>query len=621
MNERPRVPLIGGVVHRDGARPVTTGLLQRMAARVAPAADVGLQHAGRAAMFASGDVGGLARHVPLLAVVDMDVLGPAAPAPGPPTGAWFLDAVRVRTARAAIERLRGAFAVAVWDDTAGELVLGVDRFGMKRLYYLATPAGLAFSSRASALVGFHPAAEALDPAAAYQYLNFGYVPAPVSIFSGVRRLPPGHLLRLRDGTATVERYWDLSYTESAVGLTGAIASTQRMVEQAVAVAVAGGAAKETGAFLSGGTDSSTVVGLIGRVTGERANAFSIGFREESYNELHYAELAARQFNAAHFTAVVGPDDAFAALPRVVEAYDEPFGNDSTIPTYLCAQLARDSGMVRLLAGDGGDEIFGGNERYRTDRIFGRYQGIPGPLRRGLVEPLLGVLPGGERSVVDRARRYVRRANIPNPRRFYSYEFLVAREATELLAPDVLEAVDREAPWHTLEAHFARAQARSELNRLMYLDMKLTIGDSDLFKVTRSAELAGIGVRFPKLDPDLVEFTATLPARYKVRGLEKRYLFKRAFRPLLPPAIVAKPKHGFGLPVSTWLRTHAGFHDLARSALLSPTAFTRSLFRRGAVEELFRLHGADSTAYYGSILWTVLMLELWAGRHVTSQVAA
>jgi asparagine synthase (glutamine-hydrolysing) len=340
------------------------------------------------------------------------------------------------------------------------------------------------------------------------------------------------------------------------------------------------------------------------------NAFSIGFADDGYNELPYAELAARHFDANHYTHVIHATEALDLLPRLVEAYDEPFGNDSMIGTALCAKLAADCGMKRLLAGDGGDEIFGGNERYRMEAILGLYHRIPGPVRRAVVEPALFACPDGGGSIVGRAQRYVRRSNIPNPRRFYSYEFYFGQQADEFLAPDFVAEAGATAPFDVLDAHWGQCAGAAELNRLLYLDMKLTIGDNDLYKVTRTAELAGMQVAFPMLDLPLVEFMATVPARDKVRGFEKRYLFKRAFRRLLPAATLSKRKHGFGVPTSAWLRSDPGFRALAHDVLLSGSARTAAWFRPGAVERLFQLHRDDATSFYGGHLWKLLMLELW-----------
>jgi asparagine synthase (glutamine-hydrolysing) len=518
-------------------------------------------------------------------------------------------------------RLRGAFALALWDSDRRELVLAVDQVGMHRLYYAVTSDGVAFGSRPGLLRGVPTLDGEPDPTAVYCYLNFGYVPAPMSITPAIRRVDPGCVVTVRDRGVAVERYWDVSYEERSQDEAAAAHGAAQLSSEAVARALGDGTSKNTGAFLSGGTDSSTILGLMTRLTGERIHAFSIGFQERRYDELEYAERAARHFGALHHVSRVSPADALEVLPRLVDAYDDPLGNNSAIGAFLCAQLARENGMSRLLAGDGGDEIFGGNERYTTDGVFARYQRIPALLRRGLLEPALAALPEGEKTLIGRAKRYVRRANIPNPRRFYSYEFFFAQAGGDLLSRDFLSSVDPESPWRVLERHFERVRASEELNRLLYLDLKLTIGDNDLYKVTRTADQAGVEVRFPFLDLPLIEHTATWPVAFKVHRGEKRVLFKRAFGELLPTAILRKQKHGFGVPTSQWLRTHAGFVELLHDSLHHADSHVRKYFRAGALDEIVRRHAVDSTAFYGDILWNLLMLELWHRRHGPSRRAA
>ncbi|MFZ1060707.1 MAG: asparagine synthase-related protein [Candidatus Rokuibacteriota bacterium] len=602
--------VLAGVLYRDPGRRPAADLPLAMVARVPGAGEpVGIT-SGPLGLFVAGGPEHLKSEDSMILVADLDLvdLSELRPLTGLVGPAGILA------------RLRGAFAFALWDRRERRLLLAVDQFGIKRLYYVTTAAGFAFASRPEALLAFSGTKREIDPAAVYHYLNFGFVPAPHSIYAGVRRLPPGHALVVSGGDPTVKPYWNLTYPERPSGLREGATTTFQMAKEAVALSLRGTTPKETGSFLSGGTDSSTIVGLMGEVTGERVNAFSIGFREPRYDELRYAELAARHFNAAHYTETVTPDEALAALPRLVEAFDEPFGNNSALGTFFCARLARQCGIKHLLAGDGGDEIFGGNERYRTDRIFGLYHRIPRLIRRGLLEPILLHGPDGRAGLVGRVQRYIRRANLPNPGRFYSYEFFFAQKAEEFLTPEFIQAVDPGTSLTLIQHYFDRVQATSELNRLLYLDLKLSIGDNDLLKVTRTAELAGIGVRFPLLDLPLVEFTATWPAGFKVRGLEKRYLFKRAFRTLLPPETLAKPKHGFGVPTSDWLKTHPGFQALARETLLSPRARQRGYFRAGAIEELFERHVTDTTPFYGDILWSLLMLELWHQHHLNGRTA-
>jgi len=520
---------------------------------------------------------------------------------------YTLDGPRV------VRRLRGGFAFALRDEQQQTLILGVDQFGIRRLYYTLTPKGIAFASCPSAVATAPRFERRVDLAAVFEYLNFGYVPSPRCIYARVHRLPPGHLLVVRNGNATLQRYFDITYSEQAAAQREVATALYHLMEEAVGKALHGIPPKEVGAFLSGGTDSSAIVGLMGRFV-DRVNAFSVGFCEKQYDELDYAEISARHFGAAHYTRIVTAENTLEWLPRLVEGYDEPFGNNSAIGSFFCAQLAYECGMAALLAGDGGDEIFGGNERYRRDRVFARYHRIPAALRATVIEPILRDLGDHVPSIIDRARRYVRRANIPNPERFYPHEFLMAEESATLLDAEFRAAVDKDAPYAVLRGLWDRAPAAAELNRLLYLDLKLAIGDNDLLKVTRTAELAGVAVRFPLLDPPLVEFTATWPAEFKVRGLEKRYLFKQAFRTLLAPETLTKRKHGFGVPTSVWLKGHPEFRAMARDTLLSPRTQQRGYFQAGALERLFECHAKDATPYYGDMLWRVLMLELWHRRH-------
>ena len=611
--------LLVGVLYRDPARPADAEPLRATASRVRGVPPV-IASAGPFGVFLGGEElpwrgdGSVivAGHLDLLNLDELrSETGRGAPQE-------VVAALYEREGRQAIRRLRGSFAVAVWDSANRRLMLAVDQVGMRRLYYAVTSEGLAFASGAGLLRGLAGLGLAPDATAVFDYLNFGYVPAPTSIYADVHRVEPGCLVTVEHGALTVSRYWDLAYAEQALDLDEAGRRTVQLSEAAVARALGSDGLKRTGAFLSGGTDSSTIVGLMTRLVGERVNAFSIGFHERRYDELGHAERAARHFGALHHVRRISAGQALEVLPELVEAYDEPFGNNSAIGTLLCARTARECGLTRLLAGDGGDEIFGGNERYATDAVFSRYGRIPRVVRRALLEPLLSVLPNGGATALGKAQRYVRRASLPNPRRFYSYEFFFAQEGRGLLAPGFLSAVTPGVPWTVLERHFDRVTAGEELNRLLYLDMKLTIGDNDLLKVVRTADAAGLDVRFPFLDLPLVEFTTTWPARFKVRGAEKRYLFKRAFRDLLPAETLAKPKHGFGIPTSLWLRTHPGFVDLVNDALLAPDAHVQTYFRPGALEELMRLHASDSTAFYGDIVWKVLMLELWHRHHLVGR---
>lgn len=611
--------LIAGIVYRDPLHPVAPDLTGKLLSGAADA-----HHPRRIDLLGgvlmgvgTGVVSDDSGHRPLMADLDLTNADELSTMMGGGAYARCLERLHDEHGITFATRLRGAFAIALWTPAARRLVLAADRFGFRRFYYAVTNDGIAFGSRVRsplAILGNSGNSWSIDPDAIYAYLNFGTVPAPQSVYQNVRRLAPGQALIWENGRTDLHQYWDVTYHERPMGRSTAARDIYRQTEEAVQQSLSGLEPKQTGAFLSGGTDSSTVVGLMSRLTGERVHAFSIGFQEARYNELAYAELAARHFDSAHYTKIVTADEALQSLPDLVTAYDEPFGNNSALAAFLCARLARETGVRVLLAGDGGDEIFGGNERYRRESILARYRLIPGWIRHGLVEPLVRHVPAEVPGLLGKARRYVERSCLPNPDRFYSSEFFVNQNRGWLLHPDFQAASTPDWPLQVARGHFETASATSELNRLLHVDLKITLADNDLFKVVRTAEAAGIVVRFPMLDHPLVELMATIPASYKIRGTEKRYIFKRAFRRLLPREILAKVKHGFGLPTSEWLKSHQGFREMGRDVLLSSRARQRGYFAPGAVEELFRLHDADHTPFYGDRLWTLLMLELWHRRH-------
>lgn len=515
-----------------------------------------------------------------------------------------------------LKRVNGPLALSLYDKQSGRVAVATDRFGMRPVVYLAQGGKVACAGRIGellALPGVDPGP--LDCGALIDYLNLSAVPSPRTVYRGVHKLPPGYLLTLERGESQprLSCYYDLDYRTASQGDAELLARLPGEVEQAVCAVVAAeqGAGRTVGAFLSGGTDSSTVTGMIARQAGA-VDTFSIGFDEPGYNELDYARIAARTFGARHHEYTVTPADVLEAIPLVSEVYDEPFGNASAIPTYFCARLAREEGIETLLAGDGGDEIFGGNERYAAGKVFSVYHKVPAPLRRGMIEPLVRLAPEFH-PVVAKAKRYLRRANLPQPDRFFSYNPVAALGVENIFSPDFLD----QARGHDLNL-WARelweaAAPASELSRQLYLDMKFTITDNDLRKVTGMTEKAGMRVAYPLLDHRLVEFAAGLPDRLKVRGGRLRYAFKESLRGFLPPEIIAKQKHGFGLPIGVWIRTQKPIADFVADALLGPSCGIRPWLREGFLEEIFQLHRDSGATFYGDVIWHLLQLELWHRR--------
>jgi asparagine synthase (glutamine-hydrolysing) len=509
-----------------------------------------------------------------------------------------------------VKKLRGAFSLILWDRREKKLLAAVDHFGMKRLVYHQNGRALLLASRIEGLVRSGEVSREINPRAIANVLNFGVSLAPETIFAKVQRLCPGSLLLASGGQMRVEKYWDMRYYTGGDSSEARLArQLESAVESSVEAHCKSDSSDTLGAFLSGGTDSSTVTGMMARGGRRPVKTFSIGFQEHVFNELGYAEIAAKRFDTSHHTYLVGPDDCFQALPEMVRSFDEPFGNSSAIPTYFCARLAAENGVKTLLAGDGGDELFGGNSWYAGDKIFEVYQFVPAVLRKRLIEPILAGIPA-RNGLVGKARNYVRRSNIPALERILSYHFLFVHAPATVFEGDFLKTLADYSVIDIPSRYYREAQARDHLDRLLYTDVKIVLGDSDLPKVTRMSELAGVQARFPFLDRSVAEFSGAIPANLKVKGFKKRYLFKRAFRDLLPVEIIKKKKHGFGIPVAVWLKSDARFVELSKDTLLSRRAFERGYFRRAFIEDLFRQHEADDSSYYGDTLWTFLALELW-----------
>jgi asparagine synthase (glutamine-hydrolysing) len=507
-----------------------------------------------------------------------------------------------------LEQVSGSFALAIVDSRTGEALLAVDRMGIRALCYAAVPGGLVFGSNAES-VAAHPGVGAnIEPQALYNYLYCHMVPSPGTIYRAIHKLQPGECVVFRNGVAERRFYWRMRYTNRARESMDAFERRFRSLLRESVTRALGGEA-QVGAFLSGGTDSSTVAGLLTELRGAPSRTYSIGFKAEGFDEMEYARITARHFRTDAREYYVTPQDVVEAIPRIAQAYDEPFGNASAVPTYLCARMAREDGVLVMLAGDGGDEIFGGNARYATQRVFQAYRRFPGALRRGFIEPLMAVTAAADALPPWRKlRSYVRQAAVPLPDRLETYNFLQRAPLAEIFEPDFLQQVNAEEPLELQRAAYESAAASSYVDRMMHLDLKFTLADNDLRKVSRMCELAGVEVRYPLLDDALVAFSGELPPGLKVRGLKLRYFFKQALRDFLPPETIAKKKHGFGLPFGLWLREYPPLRALATESM---TAFgRRGILRQAYLDDLLRRHEGDHATYYGVMIWVIMMLEQW-----------
>jgi asparagine synthase (glutamine-hydrolysing) len=305
------------------------------------------------------------------------------------------------------------------------------------------------------------------------------------------------------------------------------------------------------------------------------------------------------------------------MPVLASSFDEPFGNSSAIPTYFCLKMANDSGVKVMFAGDGGDELFGGNERYITEKSFSIYQQVPAPVRT-LLDRGGEILPSYY--PWRKVKNYILKANQPAVDRFFAYQLYFREHAARFLTDEFRASLEPDFPIDVPRQHYRRAGEVSPLNRLLYVDLKMAVADNDLFKVNRTAERFGIQIRYPYLDPVIGTASGRIPAGLKVKGWSKRHIFKRAFAHFLPAEILTKKKHGFGLPTGDWLRSHHGFKDLARSLLLDSRSLQRGYFQRSALEELLKAHDQERSSYFGGHIWNFMMLELWHRTHADQIIA-
>jgi len=513
-----------------------------------------------------------------------------------------------------VEKLEGAFTVALWDERARRLLLAIDRLGIGALYWRTEGTRILFASRLGAIRAVQQPRPEVNPVAVTQYLLFSVVPAPLSIYQGTERLEPGRLLTWGNGGIRQKQYWDLEYKEkSSVREDECAREVREGIRSAVLRTAAGCRPETTGAYLSGGTDSSSVIAFLSEWHAP-AKSFSIFFDESRYSEIGFARTTARHFQTEHYEQCVRPQNACEIISILSRYYDEPFANSSAIGAYYCALLARENGVTTLLAGDGGDELFGGNERYATDKRFALYDMIPGGIRRRLIEPAVSLLPPSA-GLLSLPRKYVRRANIPNPRRIYSYGLFLSEPPERIFEPAFLQSNPPETWMDIAQRHFDHGSNRSELNRILYMDAKITLADNDLRKVTGTAELAGVRARFPLLDHHLVELAARIPVQWKLKGFQKRYIFKRAMRRVLPAKVLYKKKHGFGVPVSLWLLEDPRLESVMRDVLTDSKTRQRGYFRPGFIDEVMKRHRSEHVKNFGEILWYLLMLELWHREHL------
>lgn len=507
-----------------------------------------------------------------------------------------------------LSRLQGMFSFALWDRRRHRLFLARDRVGKKPLFYSFRGGVLSFASELQALLQDPGVTREVDPEAIDAYLAYGYVPAPGSIFRGVAKLPPAHRLVYQEGSLSIERYWRLDY--SAKRRVDDVRELHEQIRASLRTAVGRRLTADVpvGAFLSGGIDSSAVVAAMAEQSPQPVKTFSIGFADDALNELPQARLVAERFSTDHHELVVEPD-AVEMLPKLVRHYGEPFGDHSALPCFYLAEMAREHVTVAL-NGDGGDESFAGYQRYTSNLLAARLEGLPAGLRRaiGAAGSLAGK-PSDPRALRSRAQRFAGRLAGGRQERYLNQVSVFgAAERRALYTPEFAALVAPAAADEALLGPWREASGAELLDQLLEIDATVYLPGDLLPKIDISTMAFSLEARSPLLDHELMELAASIPPAYKASGAQRKIALRGALRGWLPDAVLDGRKQGFELPVARWLRTDLA--PFAREVLLDRASAERGWVQPAMVETLIDEHLAGGVDH-GRRLWSLLALELWA----------
>lgn len=511
-----------------------------------------------------------------------------------------------------VKRLRGMFALALWDGPRKRLMLARDRVGKKPLYVRCEPQRVLFASEIKSILAAGDVPREIDSQALREYLALGYVPAPRTMFAGIEKILPGHLMLIEGGTVQQRAYWDPPFDVQEDR------SEQEWVERVrekllESVRIRLISDVPLGAFLSGGIDSSSVVAAMAQFSDRPVKTYSIGFQGEDnfYNELPYARVVADAFQTDHHEIVVRPDVA-ELLPKLIWHLDEPIADSAFFTTYLVSRLARESVTV-ILSGVGGDELFGGYRRYLGEAMSRYYMLVPGVLRKHLLPAMLDRLPqdrhSGWKNNIRYASAFTKTAELDALGRYLSYVtiFPAAVRSRLLQQPWQSDLSSGGVASEVLSGYFARCGSSDDLNRIMYADIKTSLCDDLLALTDKTSMAASIECRAPFVDHELIELAGRIPSSVKIRGMKMKHLLKKAVEPWLPAEILHRKKRGFGAPVGAWMRND--LQSLVGDMLSETQIKKRGLFDWAVVEEIITSHGAQRSDHTDHLL-ALVSLEQW-----------
>ncbi len=512
--------------------------------------------------------------------------------------------------RDCLRHLRGMFAFAIWDGSKNELFLARDRLGIKPLYYAVTSDRFVFGSEIKSLLQVPGIDCSLDPYAVDDYLTFMYIPAPKTIFRGIRKLPPGRMVTVSSSQFSEREYWDVSFMDTGVRDENECAEAlMEKLEESVRIHMVSDV--PFGAFLSGGVDSSAVVGIMSRLMNRPVITASIGFEDDRFDELRYARIVSDRFATDTYEKTVRADAA-EIIDSLVWYFDEPFADLSMVPTYYVSGVARE-GVKVCLSGDGGDENFAGYRRYKFDLFENRIRSLlPRQLRRPLFGALGALYPKADwLPRVFRAKTMLTNLSLSAEEGYYHTMRWFTPEMKKLLYRESLKRdLGDYDPFAVMKGYFDKSKGLDPLSRIQYVDIKTYLVDDILTKVDRASMAHSLEVRVPLLDHEVVEFAASIPPCFKLRGGSGKYILKKALEGFVPGEILHRPKMGFSVPLALWFRD--GIRELFEGTVLSDESFLSGIFDLDAVRVWWHRHqrGVQDYSYH---FWALLVLERWARR--------
>jgi asparagine synthase (glutamine-hydrolysing) len=507
----------------------------------------------------------------------------------------------------AISKLRGMFAFAIWDAKKKLIFLARDRIGIKPLYYYCKDGKLVFASEIKAILQHPTISREVNLQALYDYIGFEFVPAPETMFRNINKLQTGHYLLFKDGSADTKQYWDLSFKPAAISYDEAVAEERRLLDEAVKSHLVSDV--PLGVFLSGGLDSSALVAFMRRHISGQLRTFTIGYKDKTFSELDYAQIVADRFGTDHHVLMI--DDL---KPEYVEKalwhLDEPMTDLSAVPLLLVCEQAKKYVTV-CLSGEGGDESYAGYDRFKASKLNGFYNFIPRMIRTGVISKLVDALPDQrqKKGAINMLKRFVEGSDLPQDGMHLRWQYFSdSRQDNLLFKPAFRNSVSLD-PFRLVRQCMAKCDATDRVNREIYLDMRFMMTDSVLMKVDKMSMASSLEIRVPLLDHVLVEFIASLPGDWKLKGLETKHILRSGLEHVLPEAIVNRGKQGYSLPVKQLLRDQLRQYMVD---LLNGSPVIKEQFNIDHVNAMIKEH-VDMTHNHNHVLWALMNVAIWHNR--------